>query len=135
MKTADILPAERRDIAESHALNMLGTLYNSGHRKNRAQIETIARDWLNTHHPEAADEIFRQSLSIITDREKWQIEYALKNLTDREVIRDSDIIQTLERQYLSEFPEFIPQALEQAGRIKDPAKRAEMVHQLQNSNR
>jgi hypothetical protein len=69
------------------------------------------------------------------EREKRQIEHALKDLTDREVIRDIDIIQNLEGRDFSEFPEFLPQALEQAERIKDPAKRAEMILQLQKPTR
>jgi RNA polymerase sigma factor (sigma-70 family) len=135
METVDLLPAERRIIAESHAQAMLGTIYNTRPRPDRNKVESAARDWLNTHLPEAADEIFGKSLSIIMEREKRQIEQQMKNLTDREVIRDSDIIQTLERQYFSEFPEFIPQALEQAERIKDPAKRAEMINKLQKPAR
>jgi hypothetical protein len=135
METSGILPAERRDIAESHALNMLGTLYNTSPRPDRAKVETSAHDWLNTHLPESADEIFGKSLSIIMEREKRQIEYALKDLTDREVIRDSDIIQNLEGRDFSEFPEFLPQALEHAGRIKDSSKRAEMINKLQKPTR
>ncbi|HSP43631.1 MAG TPA: sigma-70 family RNA polymerase sigma factor [Luteolibacter sp.] len=135
METVDLLPAERHIIAESHAKAMLGTLYNTRPKPDRAKVENAVRDWLDTHLPEAADEIFGQSLSIITEREKRQIELALKNLTDREVIRDIDIIQNLERRDFSEFPEFLPQALEHAGRIKNPAKRAEMINQLQKPTR
>jgi hypothetical protein len=135
MKTVDLFPAERRIIAESHAQRMLGTLYNTSPRPDRAKVETTTRDWLNTHLPEAADEIFEQSLTIITDNEKRQIGFALKNLANLEVIRDIDIIGDLERYDLSGFPEFLPQALEQAGRIKDPAKRAEMILKLQNPTR
>jgi hypothetical protein len=135
METVDLLPAERRMIAESHAQAMLGTIYNTRPRPDRNKVESAARDWLKTHLPEAAEEIFGQSLSTATKQGRWQIEQQMKNLTDREVIRDSDIIQTLERQYFSEFPEFIPQALEHAGRIKDPVKRAEMINQLQKPTR
>ncbi len=135
IETVDLFPAERRMIADSHARRMLGTLYNTSPKPDRTKVETATRAWLNTHLPEAADEIFGQSLTIITDHEKHQIELALKDLVDREVIRDSDIIQNLERHDFSEFPEFLSQALQQAGRIKDPAKRAEIIHKLQNPSR
>jgi RNA polymerase sigma-70 factor (ECF subfamily) len=135
METVDLRPAERRIIAESHAQRMLGTLCNTGRKADRVAVETATSGWLNTHLPESADEIFGKSLSIIMEREKRQIEHALKDLTDREVIRDIDIIQNLEGRDFSEFPEFLPQALEQAERIKDPAKRAEMILQLQKPTR
>jgi RNA polymerase sigma-70 factor (ECF subfamily) len=135
LETIDLLPTERRMIAESHAQAMLGTLYNTSPKPERTKVETTAREWLETHMPDAADEIFGQSLSIVTSNEKRQIGYALKNLADRKVIRDFDIIQDLERHDFSEFPEFLPQALEHAGRIKDPVKRAEMIHKLQKPAR
>jgi RNA polymerase sigma factor (sigma-70 family) len=135
IETVDLFPAERRMIADSHARRMLGTLYNTSPKPDRTKVETATRAWLDTHLPEAADEIFRQALTIITDQEKHQIELALKDLVDREVIRDSDIIQNLERHDFSEFPEFLSQALQQAGRIKDPAKRAEIINKLQKPAR
>ena len=135
METVDLLPAERRMIAESHAQAMLGTLYNTRPRPDRAKVENATREWLENHLPDVADEIFGQSLSIITDQEKRQIEQQMQNLANLDPIRDGDIIGNLERSDFNEFPEFLPQALEQAGRIKDPAKRAEMIHQLQKPTR
>jgi hypothetical protein len=137
LETIDLLPTERRMIAESHAQRILNTTYNTRPRPDRAEVETAARDWLQKHLPEEAAEILANSKAAAADGERWQIKQSLKNLADREVIRDFDIIQYLGgRDFdFSEFPEFLPQALEQAERIKDPAKRAEMINKLQKPTR
>jgi len=44
-------------------------------------------------------------------------------------LTDSNLIQELGSKV---YGEMLPQALEQAARIKDPAKRAEVIHHLQN---
>ncbi len=138
METVELLPAERRMIAEGHTGRMLDALYNTGSKPDRTKVENAVRDWLHTHIPDAAEEIFGQSLSIATTRQERQIELALTHLaarTDREDFRDIDVIQTLGRFDFSDFPEFVPKALEQAERIKDPGKRAEIIHELQPSAR
>lgn len=135
MDEVDLLPAERRIIAGAHAQRMLASLYHRGLKPDREAVETAARDWLSAHFPEAADEVFAESMSNVVERERGQIGEEMRDLADRETLRDSDLIERLGRYDFSEFPEFLPQAIEQAGRIKDPAKRAATIDQLQNSAR
>jgi RNA polymerase sigma-70 factor (ECF subfamily) len=133
METVDLLPGEHRTIAEFQGLRILETLYNTRPRPDRAKVESAARDWLQAHAPDEAAEIFARSKSIAADRERTQIESALRSLADREVVRDSDILQELDRREFGEFPEFLPQALEQARKIKDPVKREETLRRLEAS--
>lgn len=131
MKTLDLLPSEQRTIAEYQSLAILETPYNTRPRPDRAKVETSARDWLQAHVPDEAEEIFAESKAAAADRERYQIKQSLQNLSEREVIRDSDILQQLERRDFSEFSEFIPQAIQQARRIKDPTKLAETILRLE----
>ena len=68
-------------------------------------------------------------------RERTQIENSLQSLAKREIIRDSDILQELDRRDFSEFSEFLPQALEQARKLKDPVKRAETLLRLETTGK
>ena len=133
LQSLDLTPSERRIIAENQALRILKTPYNTRPTPDRAKVESAARDWLQAHAPDEAEEIFSQSKSIVVDRERGQIQQSLQSLATREVIRDSDIVQELERRDFGEFSEFLPQALEQARRIKDPAKRAETIQRLEST--
>jgi RNA polymerase sigma factor (sigma-70 family) len=131
----DLLPAERRIIAGSHAQRMLASLCDGDRRPDRAEVETAARDWLATHFPEAADEVFAESMSVVMERARREIGEATRDLASRETVRDSDLIERLGRYDFSGFPEFLPQAIDLARRIKDPAKRAETIEQLQSPAR
>jgi hypothetical protein len=133
LQTLELLPSERRIIAEFQALRILGTPYNTRPQPDRMKVESAARDWLQAHVPDEAEEIFAKSKSTAADRERGQIQRSLQSLATREVIRDSDILQELERRDFGEFSEFLPQALEQARRIKDPAKRAETIQRLETT--
>lgn len=133
LETLELLPSEQRIIAEFQALRILETPYNTRPTPDRAKVETVARDWLQAHVPDEAEEIFAKSKSIAADRERGQIQQSLQSLATREVIRDSDILQELGRRDFGEFSEFLPQALEQARRIKDPAKRAETIQRLEST--
>ena len=133
LQSLELLPSERRVIAENHALRILETPYNTRPTPDLTKVETAARDWLQTHVPDEAEEIFAQSKSIAADRERRQIKNSLRSLAAREIIRDSDLLQELERRDFGEFSEFLPQALEQARRIKDPAKRAETILRLETT--
>ena len=131
LKTLDLTPPEQRIIAEFQAQRILSLPYKTRPSPDRAKVESAARDWLQTHAPDQAEEIFTQAKSTATDGERRQIKNALSNLAAREVVRDSDILYELERRDFSEFSEFLPQALEQARKIKDPAKRAETILRLE----
>jgi RNA polymerase sigma-70 factor (ECF subfamily) len=133
LQTLELLPSERRIIAEFQALRILETPYNTRPQPDRMKVESAARDWLQAHVPDEAEEIFAKSKSTAADRERGQIQRSLQSLATREVIRDSDILQELERRDFGEFSEFLPQALEQARRIKDPAKRAETIQRLETT--
>ena len=135
METVDLLPEERRIIAEFQTQRMLETSYNTRPAPDPAKVESAARDWLQTHAPDTADEIFAQSKWIVVARERSQIEISLQSLASRDVIRDSDILQELDRRDFGEFPDFLPQALEQARRIKDPTKRAETILRIETSGK
>ncbi len=131
LKTLDLTPSEQRIIAEFQAERILSLPYNTRPSPDRSKVESAARDWLQTHAPDQAEEIFTKAKSTATDGERRQIKNALSNLAAREVVRDSDILYELERRDFSEFSEFLPQALEQARKIKDPAKRAETILRLE----
>jgi RNA polymerase sigma factor (sigma-70 family) len=135
LETLDLTTSEQRIFAELQAQRILGIPYNTRPAPDRAKVESAARDWLQAHAPDQAEEIFAQSKSIVVGREKTQIENSLRSLAGREIIRDSDILQELDRRDFSEFPEFLPQALEQAGKIKDPTKRAETVLRLETTGK
>ncbi len=131
LKTLDLTPPEQRIIAEFQAQRILSLPYKTRPSPDRAKVESAARDWLQTHAPDQAEEIFTQAKSTATDGERRQIKNTLSNLAAREVVRDSDILYELERRDFSEFSEFLPQALEQARKIKDPAKRTETILRLE----
>lgn len=135
METVDLLPGERRIIAESHAQRVLDSLYNHHPKPDRIEVETAARDWLKTHLPEAAEEIFANCKFISVERERREMGNSIRDLAGRDVIRDGDILQELDRRDFSEFPELLPQALEQARKIKDPAKRTETILRLETSGK
>ncbi|MEO5914781.1 MAG: sigma-70 family RNA polymerase sigma factor [Luteolibacter sp.] len=127
METLDLDPSERRIIAESQAMRILETPYNTHPRPDRVAVDSDALAWLQTHIPDDAEEIFTTTKAAAADRERGQIQQSLKDLAAREVIRDGDVTEELNRRDFEEFPEFLPQALEQARRIKDPTKRAETI--------
>ena len=135
METIDLLPEERRIIAEFQTQRILQTPYNTRPAPDRAKVESAARDWLEAHAPDQAEKIFAQSKSIVVTRERTQIENSLQSLAKREIIRDSDILQELDRRDFSEFSEFLPQALEQARKLKDPVKRAETLLRLETTGK
>ena len=81
--------------------------------------------------PKSADEIFGTiALHHYEARRSGRSNHALNRPhRDREVIRDSDIIQSLEALAISAiFQNFIPQALEHAGRIKDSGQTRRYDH-------
>lgn len=133
LETIDLLPSEQRIIVDFHTHRILGSIYNTRPQPDRTKIESSARDWLQAHAPEEAEEIFTHVKSIVTERERSETKRSLESLTAQEEVRDSDILQQLERRDFTEFPELIPQALDQARRIKDPAKRAEAMIRLETS--
>lgn len=135
LKALDLTKSEQRMIIEFQAQRILGISYNTRPAPNRAQVESAAQDWLEAHAPDQAEEIFAQSKSIVVARERTQIENSLQSLAGREIIRDSDILQELDRRDFGEFPEFLPQALEQARKIKDPVKRAEIIQRLESTGK
>lgn len=135
LDTLELLPAEQRIIAEYQAESILASPLNTRPRPDRAKAAAAARNWLHAHLPDEAEEIFEKTKSIITDREKRGIELTLQNLAAREVVRDMDILQELGQLDFVEFPEFRPQALEQAHKIKDPAKRAETLRLLETTGK
>lgn len=135
METVDLLPEERRIIAEFQTGRTLGSLYNTHPRPDRAKVESAARDWLQVHAPDEAEEIFVESKSTVVNRERNRIEMSLGNLAACEIIRDFDVVQALDRPDFGEFSEFLLEALEQARRIKDPAKRAETILRLETSGK
>ena len=135
METVDLLPEERRIIVEFQTGRTFGSLYNTHPRPDRAKVESAAWGWLQTHAPEEAEEIFAQSKSATTERERRQIETSLQRLAAREIIQDAEILHVIERPDFGEFSEFLPEALEQARRIKDPAMRAEIILRLETSGK
>jgi RNA polymerase sigma-70 factor (ECF subfamily) len=133
LETLDLQPFEQRIIAEYQTQCILATPVNTRPRPDRAKVAAAARNWLQAHLPEEAEEIFEKSKSILTDRERRGIELSLQDLAARDAVRDSDILQELGQLDFAEFPEFRPQALEQARKIKDPAKRAETIRLLETT--
>lgn len=132
MESVDLLPDERRWIAEAHALAVLSTSHTTLPRPDGAEVEASARDWLETHMPGEADEIFREMKATARERELFQTEHRLRPLAEQDVVRDSDLIRALGQTDFREFPGFLPLGLEQAKRIKDPVKREEMLRLLKS---
>ncbi len=133
LESIDLTASEQRMIVEFQAQRILETFYNTRPQPDRAKIDTVARNWLQTHAPDEAEEIFSRFRTAAAARERREIEDELRSLGGRVIIRDSDILQELERRDFGEFSEFLPQALEQARRIKDPAKRAETIQRLETT--
>ena len=135
LETVELLPSEHRVIVEYQALQILETPYNTHPRPNRPTVDAAARQWLQTHAPDEAEEIFTRLKTNLAERERREIASSLDSLATREVLRDDDLIRDLGQRDFSEFTELIPQALEQAQRIKDPAKRAELMLRLEASGK
>ncbi len=122
---------ERKMIAESYAIQKMGSYYNSFPLSGSAEqlkIQASTKQWLEENIPNDADEIFAKAKNETYQREmiqvKWRIESMAKNLE----ILDSDLIQQLDGKF---FGEMLPQAIEQAKRIKDPEKRERIIRRLQ----
>lgn len=135
LESIDLTASEQRLIVEFQVEQIWATPYNTQPRPDRTTVDTAARNWLQTHAPDEAEEVFENSKAAAADGERGQIKRALDNLATREVIRDQDIIQELDRRDFSEFSEFLPQALEQARKIKDPTKREETILLLETTGK
>ncbi|MFC7337580.1 RNA polymerase sigma factor [Haloferula chungangensis] len=132
METVDLLPSERRVIAEAYAATVVGNYYDHQPRPERTMVESAAMTWLERHVPNEADEIFEMTKATLHDRERREIENQLRSISQREVLRDDDLVRELGRRDFGEFTEFRAQALELAQKIKDPVKRAEIIQTIEN---
>ncbi|MEP4077548.1 RNA polymerase sigma factor [Haloferula sp.] len=131
MDSVDLRRPERRVIAEAYALNVIENYYNTRPRPEREVVDAAARSWLEQHAPAEADAIFEEAKVVLHDREHREIKHSLQNFNQREVLRDDDLVRELSRRDFEEFPEFLPQALELAQKIKDPAKRANTIQLIE----
>ncbi|MCB1133832.1 MAG: hypothetical protein KDN05_22125, partial [Verrucomicrobiae bacterium] len=100
-------------------------------RPDRSEVESGVRRWLETHLPGEADEVFAKALEVTLERERFQAENRIRSMTQQEVVRDADLLRELGQVEFGAFPEFLPQALEIAQRIKDPTQRGEVIRQLE----
>lgn len=130
MESDLLLSGERRIIAEYQALRILEATYNTTPARDPMEMEAAARNWLGSHIPEAAEEIFGHSKSLVVERVRQRIVQDLRNLADRADVRDNDITQVLDHHHFASFTEFLPQAIEQAARIKDSKTRADAMNRL-----
>jgi RNA polymerase sigma factor (sigma-70 family) len=128
MDSAGLSPDERVIVAEAFSSRKLGTYYNTTPRPDLETVESTTRQWLETHIPEHATEIFEKTRTAAYEAEMFQARMQLERLTSEPDLDDTNLIIRLNRRF---YGEMLPLAIEQAGRIKDPEKRAEVLRQLQ----
>jgi hypothetical protein len=126
---SELLPAERSLLAASYAHSKIGTYYNTTPHPDRVAVEAAARQWLELHVPDEAGAIFEKAKADTYVQEMGQIKRRIESIARNPDLTDSELVQELGSKV---YGEMLPQALEQAARIKDPAKRAEVIHRLQN---
>ena len=126
---SELLPTERSLLAGSYARDKIGTYYNTTPHPDLAAVENATRQWLEIHIPNEAEAIFAKARSDRYQQEMAQAKRRLESIAENPDLTDSNLIQELGSKV---YGEMLPQALEQAARIKDPAKRAEVIHHLQN---
>ena len=129
MDQGDLLPSEKLTIAKSHAHWEISTLYNTTPPPDHEEVETRTRQWLEQHLPDQAEEILNEAKVTAYRDEQFQIESRIESMADDPEITDVQLIETLTG---NRFRDMLPQALEQAQRIKDPDNRAEVIRILQN---
>ena len=110
-------------------LGEINTRYNTTPPPDPEEVENRTRQWLEQYIPDHADEILNEAKSTAYRHEQFQIKSRIESMADDLEITDAWLIQQLTRK---RFGEMLPQALEQAQRIKDPDKRAEVIRHLQN---
>lgn len=129
MERSELLPEERSMLALTYAHRKIGTYYNTRPRPDLTAVETAARQWLELHLPDEAAAILAKAKIDRYAQEMRQHRWQLDSIAKNPDLTDSDLIQELGYKV---YGEMLPQALEQAARIKDPAKRAKVIHRLQN---
>ena len=129
MDHGDLLPSEKRTISQSFALWELNTLYNTTPPTDSEEVESRTRQWLEKHIPDQADDILNEAKATAYRNEQFQIKSRIESMSRDLEITDASLIQQLTDK---RFGEMLPQALEQAQRIKDPDKRTEVIRHLQN---
>lgn len=126
---SDLLPTERVILAESYARSKIGTDYESLPNPDHAAFETAARQWLEQHIPDEAAAIFETVRNAKYQKHMEQTRMRLEMMAEDPEVTDSYLIEQLGPRY---YGELLPQALEQAARIKDPTKRSEVMLRLQH---
>ncbi len=129
MDRPEILPEEKSLLAHTYARAKIGTYYETTPHPDLAAVEAAARQWLERHLRDEAEEILAKAKTDRYNQEMYQVRGQLERLAKNPDPTDSDLIQELGSKV---YGEMLPQALEQAARIKDPAKRAEVIRRLQN---
>ncbi len=125
----ELLPAEKKMLAASYARTKYIQYYNRTPHPDLAKIETEARRWLESHVPDDAEAILETARIHIYEQQMSNAKTRLDSLASDPNVTDSELDQELASRI---YGELLPQALEQAARIKDPGKRAEVIHRLQN---
>jgi RNA polymerase sigma factor (sigma-70 family) len=115
-------PDERRWIGESYAFQRINIYYSTRPRPDFEALERSTREWLEIHLPDEAGEVLAQVKTKAHEREMSSAKRKLEQIRDDAEMNDSNLLQELTRYA---YGELLPQALEQAARIKDPEKRAE----------
>lgn len=128
----DLLPAERRTVAGFQAERLIEDGYTSYDATSPREAEETARQWLDTHDPEGAGETFERAKSRVVAHQRMERDHRLTTFERSERVRDADLARDLMRKGFSEFPDLRKRAVEQARRIKDPAKRREVVGFLES---
>ena len=129
MDEADLSPAERRVFAESFAFRKIGVYYNTTPSPDLAVLEAATRQWLERHIPEDATAILGKAKIDAYEEEMLQAGRQLDSIAGDPEINDWNLISKLNRNFHGEM---IQRAIEQAERIKDPEKRAEVIRRLQS---
>ena len=125
----ELLPEERRLLAGTYARSKFATYYNTAPHPALAAVESATRQWLERHGPDEVEVIFETAKTEVYQQEMGQVSRLLESIAKDADLTDSKLIQELSSKV---YGEMLPQALEQAARIKDPAKRAEVIQRLKN---
>jgi len=129
MDSDGLSDVERLWIAESYAFQRINIYYSRRPRPDLEALERSTREWLEIHLPDEAGEVLANAEATAREREMRDAKRKLEQIRGDTGLNDSNLFQELTRYT---YGDLLPQALEQAARIKDPEKRAEAIRLLQN---
>jgi len=120
---------EREAIARAAVKQVLNVHRMPPDPARDARILADTRDWLRRELPASADEIFQEAAENALQNQIRRADDTLNKLRGQPDLPDAQLAETLTRENLTGRLE---EAIELAGKIKDPARRAEVIRNLCN---